>query len=355
MNEMVKIEDLTIPPNKPTARGMKVIGIYKDFDYENGLENGYGKNIAKEEGINEKIRDTIARAIDAKKWEPLHYPKPATMEKTDVEGIFTHLTGFTTLSGHRKAKKSTMTFYVVEFEDAPDEDGVMQTADFWRRSWRTRENVPEEFDYIKSDYDTKNIVVATVQLLNLSNYQKQNDGTYQRKNIASCLKSAGIKNPTDKWINDVRKELGHDTSVMTETDDFDITDEHKEKHQKLKESPIILTKTFSDIKDSKYDAELLESIEEQIVEHENVIKDKLNKKEDLSICVVAKTKNAILEKADKIRNNKKNTILDNFQNRMNRWRVIINLVDKNNLDIEDAFQIFWRGQKPDEKEGEIYE
>ena len=46
MNEMVKIEDLTIPPNKPTARGMKVIGIYKDFDYENGLENGYGKNIA---------------------------------------------------------------------------------------------------------------------------------------------------------------------------------------------------------------------------------------------------------------------------------------------------------------------
>ena len=354
MNKMISINDISISPRLPKSRGMRVKGVIKDFEYEKYLQNGYGDNIAKNEGIDIKKRDIIARAIQAEEWYPLHYSKPATMEETDVEGMFNQLSGFTTKSGHKKAQKFTMTFYVVEFFDAPDGDGVMQSAEFWRRAWRSRENVPEEFDYIKSDYRTKNILQAVVQLLKLSNYEKQDDGTYLRKNVASCLKSVGIKHPTDSWINDVRRELG-DISVMVEADDFDITDKHKEKYQKLKESKIILTKTFSASKDSKYDAELLETIEDEIVDNENDIKNKLNKKENVGISVIGKTTNAILEKADKIRETKKDVMLQNFEKRMKSWRVIINLVDKHNFSMKDAFQIFWRGQKPDEKEGEIYE
>ena len=155
---MIKINEYKVPPNIPKARGMRVVGIFPEFDYKNKLENAYGKNVAKEEDIDLNVRDTIAKAIGSEEWNPEHYPKPATMEKTDVEDIMRQLTGYTTRSGHIKAKQKTMFIYLVEFFDAADESGVMQPAAWWRRAWRTKENVPEEFDYIKSKYHRNNIL-----------------------------------------------------------------------------------------------------------------------------------------------------------------------------------------------------
>ena len=350
MNGIVNIEDFTVIPNKPKARGMRVIGIISEFNYENGLENGYGKNIAKKEGIDEKKRDIIAKAIKQGEWQPYYYPKPATMEKTDVERIFRQLTRFTTLSGHRKAKKSTMMFYVIEFFDAPDEDGVMQTAEFWRRAWRTKENVPEEFDYIKSDYKEKNILQSAEELLSLSNYQEQDDGTYLRSNIASVLRSVGIKNPNDRWINNVRKQMGNNTGVMTDADDFDVTG-----NPKLENTLIVLTKTFSQIKDGKYDNEVLEDMEDAIVENKDDIVGRLKNGKNFKISVVGRTTGAILEKAEKIRKSKPNTIKDVFKKRYESWKVISELIEEHDFDIDDVFNMFWRGQKPDEKDGELYE
>ena len=37
MNGIVNIEDFTVIPNKPKARGIRVIGIISEFYYENGL------------------------------------------------------------------------------------------------------------------------------------------------------------------------------------------------------------------------------------------------------------------------------------------------------------------------------
>ena len=39
MDEIINIKDFTISPNIPKAKGMRVIGIIPEFDYENGLEN----------------------------------------------------------------------------------------------------------------------------------------------------------------------------------------------------------------------------------------------------------------------------------------------------------------------------
>ena len=223
---MIEVDDYRILPNIPKSKGMRVVGIYPKFDYKNKLANAYGQNIAKEEGIDEKVRDTIAKLIKEGKWKPEHYPKPATMEKTDVEDIFNQLTGFTTRSGHIKALEDTMFIYLVDFFDEADEDGVMQPAEFWRRAWRTRENVPEDSDYVKSDYHKHNIIKAAAELLKLGAYTEV-DGVYARNNIVAVLKSIGISNPTDNWVNDVRAQINPTVGVMTNAEDFDLTDNPK--------------------------------------------------------------------------------------------------------------------------------
>jgi hypothetical protein len=350
MNKMKTVDDYKVPPNVPKAKGMRVVGIYPDFDYKNNLQNAYGENIAKEEGIDEKVRDTIAKAINADEWKPEHYPKPATIEKTDVKGMHNQLTGFTTRSGHIKANKDTMFVYEVEFFDAPDDNGVMQPAKFWKRAWRTKENVNEEFDYIKSKYNQNNVIKGAAELLEIGAYATDDEGKYQRSNISSCLKSVGIVNPSDTWINLVREKINPLVGVMTNAEDFDTTD-----NSKLKDSVIVTAKTFSDIKDPKADSQTVDALEKQIADKADEIKKKLENKEEFDISVVAKTKGALMEKATKIRESKGKTFLDIHKERYERYKVIHDLVENHGFSLEDVLKVFWRGQKPDETQGEIYD
>ena len=144
--------------------------------------------------------------------------------------------------------------------------------------------------------------------------------------------------------------MGNNTGVMTNADDFDVTG-----NPKLKNSLIVLTKTFSQIKDGKYDNEVLEDMEDAIVENKDDIVDRLKNGQNFNISVVGKTKNAILEKAENIRKSKPNTLKDGFKKRYESWKEINELIEKHNFDIDDVFNMLWRGQKPDEKEGELYE
>ena len=349
MSEMVELDDYNVKPHAPSAKGMRVLGIFPEFPYKEKLANAYGQNIAKEEGIDESIRDTIAKSIKSGEWKPWHYSKPATMEKTDVENINNLLTGFSTMAGHNLADKNTMFIYLVEFFDAPDDSGVMQPADHWRRAWRTRENVEEEFDYIKSKYKHHNILKAAASLLKLGNYAPDDNGVYGRNSISSVLKSVGIKNPTNNWINGVREHINPNVGVMTNANDFDVSD-----NPKLSKSIFHVTKTFSHVIDGKYDAEVLNDIENQIVENQNTIEENLKEEKDFEVSVVAKTKNAIIEKADKIRENKPKTILDDFEQRLENYRIIIDLIDNHGFKLDNTMKFWWRGQKPNEKAGEIY-
>tara|TARA_Y100000114_G_scaffold43623_1_gene39114 strand:+ start:108 stop:1178 length:1071 start_codon:yes stop_codon:yes gene_type:complete len=356
MNEIFKIDDFNVSPNIPKSTGMRVIGIYPDFDYKNQLDNAYGKNIAKLEGTDEKIRDIICEAIKSKQWKPEHYPKPATMEKTDVDGIFNQLTGFTSRSGHLKASNEgcsdgdTMFIYLVEFFDAPDDDGVMQPAEYWRRAWRTKENVKEDFDYIKSDYNNENTLNAAADLLPKSNYVPDDDGVYMRSNIVAVLKSIGIKNPSDTWINNVRAKINPNVGVMTNAEDFDTTD-----NVKLKDSIITTANTFGGIKDPKMDSQTIDDIEEQIFDNADKIKDKLESDKPFNITIVGKTKNAMIDKAEKIRGAKKDTLICIFEKRVQNYRVIIDLIDNHGFSAERAIKTLWRGQMPNEEEGELYD
>lgn len=356
VSNLVNIDDYRVKPNIPNVRGMRVIGIYKEFDYRNGLQNAYGRNIAKEEGVDETVRDTICEAIKAKQWKPEHYPKPATMEKTDVKNIFNQLTGFTTRSGHLKASEEgcsdgdTMFIYLVEFYDAPDDDGVMQSADFWRRAWRSRENFPEDFDYIKSKYHKENILKGATDCLQTSNYVPDDDGVYARNNIVAVLRSIGMKNPSDTWINDVRARINPNVGVMTNAEDFDTTG-----NVKLKDSVITTTKTFGSIKDPKMDSQTVDNIEEQIFSNVDTIKDKLTNEKHFNITVVGKTKNAMIEKAEKIREGKKDALVSIIEKRVKFYRVIIDLVDNHGFDVETALKTIWRGQMPNEEEGKLYD
>ena len=54
MNKMISINDISISPRLPKSRGMRVKGVIKDFEYEKYLQNGYGDNIPKNEGIDIK-------------------------------------------------------------------------------------------------------------------------------------------------------------------------------------------------------------------------------------------------------------------------------------------------------------
>lgn len=351
MSKMINIEDFTVPPNIPKATGMRVIGIYPKFDYKNKLENAYGQNIAKLKGIEEKIRDTIAEAIKENRWYPYYYPKPATMERVeDVADIMRQLTGFTTRSAHIKQKKDTMFFYLVEFFATADEHGAMQSAEYWRRAWRTQENVNGKFDYIKTDENSKDILAGAKDLLIQSNYKKQDDGTYLRANIVSVLKSCGITNPTDTWINAVRESLDNNVGVMTNAEDFDVSD-----NEKLEDSVIVVTKTFGQVKDAKMDSQVLDDIEQKIVTNKDTIKDKLEKEEPYNISVVGKTKDAAIEKATKIRDGKKQVLLDLHKIRFDNHEVIRDLVINHGFSLEDALKNFWRGQYPHETQGEIYD
>jgi len=345
---MISIDDYTVPPNMPEARGMRVIGVFPEFDYVNSLANGYGTNIAKEEGVDEVVRDTIRGAIKDEQWKPAHYNKPATMEKTDVEGINNLLTGFTTLAAHI-GLVPTMFIYLVEFFDAPDHNGVMQTADYWRRAWRTKENVEEKYDHIKSKYKKKNILRGAADLLNLGSYTPNDEGVYQRSNIVAVLKSIGIANPTDTWVNDVRENINPSVGVMTNADDFDVSD-----NPKLKKSVIIETKTFGQKSDPKMDSQTVDALEEQIVNQSKVIEKKLKNDEKFDITVVGKTLGVRIEKADEIREIKPSIILDIYKKRYNNYMVIDNLIKNHGFDLEEALQFMWRGQKPDEESGEIY-
>ena len=347
--KITKIEDFKVPPNIPKARGMEVIGIVEEFDYVNGLENAYGDNIAKEEGIDEKTKDIIADAIKADEWYPYYYPKPPTMEATDVEGKYRQLTGFTTRSGHIKAKKKTMLMYLIKFKDAVDENGVMQSADFWRRAWRTKENVIEKFDFIKTPENRRNILKGAKESLDKSSYVKK-DGEHLRRNISAVLVAQGISNPTDKWINDVRDYMGS-SAVMTNADDSDVSS-----NEKLKDSVIVVTKTFGEIKDAKMDSQVLDDIEENIVKKKDEIIERLeDENRETHISVVGKTLGAAIEKADKIRDNKKQTLLNLYKIRFDNHEVIRDLVINHGFSLEDALKTFWKAQKPDEKKGEIYE
>ena len=345
---MITTDDYKVPPNIPKSRGMRVVGIYPEFDYKNKLANAYNKNIAKEEGVDGKIRDTIADAIKEGNWKPAHYPKPATMEKTDVADINSLLTGFTTMSAHIKALQDTMFIYLVEFFAAPDEDGVMQPAKFWRRAWRTKENVSEPHDYIKSEYKKHNIIKCAAELLKLGAYTAV-DGVYARNNIVAALKSVGIANPSDNWVNVVRGEINPSVGVMTNAEDFDTTD-----NPKLKDSVIVTAKTFSAEKDPKADSQTVDALEKQIVKQADEIKKKLKREEKFGISVVGKTVSVIVEKATTIRETKKQRFIDIHKERHANHKVINDLIENHNFSLEDVLEIYWRGQKPDEKAGEIY-
>ena len=354
MGALIKIEDYQVPPNTPKARGMRVLGIFPHFGYKDKLQNAYGKNIAKDEGVDPAVRDLIARALteeDGDNWNPQYYSKAATIEKTDVEGMYNQLTGFTTRSAHIQAKKETMLVYLVEFFEEADEDGVIQSAEYWKRAWRSRENVQEEFDYIKSDYKKENVMIAASNLLQKSTYKPKDDGIYLRKNIAAVLKTLGIKNPSDKWINDVREKVNPSDGVMTNAEDFDITD-----NPKLKDSVIVTTKTYGGVKDPKMDSQTIDAIQNEIFNNSEIIKDKLKNKETFDITVVGKTTGVLQEKALKVRKQKKKTITSGLLKRYETWKVIIELVDEYGLDLETAIKMVWRGQMmPNEVEGQLYD
>ena len=83
--------------------------------------------------------------------------------------------------------------------------------------------------------------------------------------------------------------------------------------------------------------------------------DRLKNGKNFKISVVGRTTGAILEKAEKNRKSKPNTIKDVFKKRYESWKVISELIEEHDFDIDDVFNMFWRGQKPDEKDGELYE
>ena len=353
MGALVKIEEYKVSPNIPKARGMRVLGVIPDFEYKNKLQNAYGQNIAKDEGIDPAVRDLIARALteeDGDNWNPQYYPKAATIEETDVDGIFNQLTGFTTRSGHIQAKKETMLVYLVEFFEDADEDGVIQSAEYWKRAWRSKENIEEEFDYIKSDYKKENIHIAASDLLQKSAYKPKDNGVYLRKNIAAVLKSLGIKHPSDKWINDVREKINPSIGVMTNADYFPIKD-----NPKLKDSVIVTTKTYGGMTDPKMDSQTIDAIQNEIFNNSEIIKDKLKNKETFDITVVGRTTGVLLENASKVRKEKTKIIKSGLQKRISDARVIIDLIDNHGLDLDEAVKTAWCGQKPDETEGQLYD
>ena len=49
MSEMVELDDYNVKPHAPSAKGMRVLGIFPEFPYKEKLANAYGQNIAKEE------------------------------------------------------------------------------------------------------------------------------------------------------------------------------------------------------------------------------------------------------------------------------------------------------------------
>jgi len=344
----MKIKDFEMTPRIPKSTGMEVIEVFDDFDYKNKLENAYGDNGAKLSGTDEKIRKLMAKAIDKGEWKPEYYPKPATMVATAMTGKYRQITGFTTRSAYILAGKDTMFIYLVKFFEAKDEDGVMQPSNYWEQVWRTKENVNGEFDYIKTPEDKENIKYGAKNALEKGNYTKGDNDTYSKKDITTVLKQLDVANPSDNWINEVRAYLGS-AGVMTNAEDFDVSD-----NKKLEDSLIIITKTFGSIKDPKMDSQVVDSIEQGIVNNENAIRDKLEKKEPYNISVVGKTLNADIEKSEKIRDSKKQIFLDIFEARYKRYKIIDKLID-DGFSLRDALESLWRGQKPDEEEGELYD
>jgi len=136
---------------------------------------------------------------------------------------------------------------------------------------------------------------------------------------------------------------------MTNAEDFDVTDDPK-----LKEAVIVTTKTFGCITDPKMDSQVVDEIEKQIVDNADVIKKKLEDKEEFDIAVVGKTSSAAIELAEKIRKGKLEILLDIHKERYKNYKVIDDLVENHDFSLEDALKVMWRGQKPDETAGEIY-
>ena len=143
-----------------------------------------------------------------------------------------------------------------------------------------------------------------------------------RSNIVAVLKSIGIKNPSDTWINNVRAKINPNVGVMTNAEDFDTTD-----NVKLKDSIITTANTFGGIKDPKMDSQTIDDIEEQIFDNVDTIKDKLENDKPFNIAIVGKTKNAMIDKAEKIRGAKKDTLICIFEKRVQNYKNILERAD----------------------------
>ena len=103
------------------------------------------------------------------------------------------------------------------------------------------------------------------------------------------------------------------------------------------------------------DSQTIDDIEEQIFDNVDTIKDKLENDKPFNIAIVGKTKNAMIDKAEKIRGAKKDTLICIFEKRVQNYRVIIDLIDNHGFSAERAIKTFWRGQMPNEEEGELYD